>query len=270
MQSQIKTVPLNTTTSQAETQLSQCRICFESQDKDLLISPCRCSGSMKFVHEECLKLWILSSNPEPKSSSCELCKQAFIIEFELSRKCSFTNFTNECFNIFIFPLVILIISIVFAIALYYLVQGIKQRTLGNEEKVYFSLIVFACFAIITALMCFLVKTVGKACCVMKMEKWSVKSLNFKELDETFEVCQTEGNNCTNQVDLNADGPELRMDRRAEDSLDARQARLDSVGLGSGGPGGRRDGREVGFRSGRYVERRFDTAVRPFSVGRGDE
>ena len=34
-----------------------CRICFEDEnDNNPLINPCKCNGSIRFVHEECLKI----------------------------------------------------------------------------------------------------------------------------------------------------------------------------------------------------------------------
>ena len=63
-----------------------CRICFdcESEKEDPLISPCKCSGSMKYVHLKCLRQW-LSRNENKKIAPnvttytwkafhCELCK----------------------------------------------------------------------------------------------------------------------------------------------------------------------------------------------------
>uniref|UniRef100_A0A182N237 RING-CH-type domain-containing protein n=1 Tax=Anopheles dirus TaxID=7168 RepID=A0A182N237_9DIPT len=35
-----------------------CRICQSSSDDLSLISPCFCKGSMKYVHLECLELWL--------------------------------------------------------------------------------------------------------------------------------------------------------------------------------------------------------------------
>lgn len=53
-----------------------CRICFErgSNDRELL-HPCKCSGSMKFVHQECLLHWLKTSQLEEKS--CNLCNHTF-------------------------------------------------------------------------------------------------------------------------------------------------------------------------------------------------
>ena len=40
-----------------------CRICLQEgrlKDDDNFIAPCGCSGSLKFVHENCLKRWLAS------------------------------------------------------------------------------------------------------------------------------------------------------------------------------------------------------------------
>lgn len=70
--------------------ISPCRICLGDDLRDLenpLITPCKCSGSMKFIHLECLKSWIKqrvtitqkqnSINIYWKSLSCELCKSPY-------------------------------------------------------------------------------------------------------------------------------------------------------------------------------------------------
>ena len=38
-----------------EEEVITCRICLQSQDLYELISPCKCAGSVKYVHKECLK-----------------------------------------------------------------------------------------------------------------------------------------------------------------------------------------------------------------------
>ncbi|XP_022658026.1 E3 ubiquitin-protein ligase MARCH8-like isoform X1 [Varroa destructor] len=57
-----------------------CRICHCEGDSQLpLISPCFCSGSLKFVHQACLQQWIKSSDIK----CCELCKFEFIMNTKL-------------------------------------------------------------------------------------------------------------------------------------------------------------------------------------------
>ncbi|XP_036402111.1 E3 ubiquitin-protein ligase MARCH8 isoform X3 [Megalops cyprinoides] len=57
-----------------------CRICHCEGDEDSpLITPCHCTGSLRFVHQSCLQQWIKSSD----TRCCELCKYEFIMETKL-------------------------------------------------------------------------------------------------------------------------------------------------------------------------------------------
>ncbi|KAI0426634.1 hypothetical protein F5Y09DRAFT_58211 [Xylaria sp. FL1042] len=49
-----------------------------SEDGDRLISPCLCKGSIKYLHEGCLKLW-MNENPL-KGYKCDICKYQYRIE----------------------------------------------------------------------------------------------------------------------------------------------------------------------------------------------
>lgn len=50
----------------------QCRICFENMDsvENPLLSLCKCSGSVKYIHYECLKDWVSNNIKKEKSSNC--------------------------------------------------------------------------------------------------------------------------------------------------------------------------------------------------------
>lgn len=68
-----------------------CRICYcdETEVESPLISPCSCSGSMKFIHFSCLQTWLKSkivvkstvtdncASYSLKQIECELCKVVF-------------------------------------------------------------------------------------------------------------------------------------------------------------------------------------------------
>ncbi|XP_016343918.1 E3 ubiquitin-protein ligase MARCHF8 isoform X6 [Sinocyclocheilus anshuiensis] len=57
-----------------------CRICHcEGDDESPLITPCHCTGSLRFVHQACLQQWIKSSD----TRCCELCKYNLIMETKL-------------------------------------------------------------------------------------------------------------------------------------------------------------------------------------------
>ncbi|KAI0885307.1 uncharacterized protein GGS22DRAFT_142111 [Annulohypoxylon maeteangense] len=48
-----------------------------SEDGDRLINPCRCKGSVKYVHEGCLKLWM---NENPNAWKCGRCHYQYRME----------------------------------------------------------------------------------------------------------------------------------------------------------------------------------------------
>ncbi|GJD11889.1 E3 ubiquitin-protein ligase MARCH6 [Galdieria sulphuraria] len=52
----------------------ECRICRGTNEPDRpLFHPCRCSGSIKYIHEDCLVQWL----SEMRSERCELCGSTF-------------------------------------------------------------------------------------------------------------------------------------------------------------------------------------------------
>ncbi|XP_026798750.3 uncharacterized protein marchf1 [Pangasianodon hypophthalmus] len=77
-----------------------CRICHCEGDEECpLITPCRCTGSLRFVHHACLHQWIKSSD----TRCCELCKYNFIMETHLKPLRKWENLqmsTNERRRIF--------------------------------------------------------------------------------------------------------------------------------------------------------------------------
>eukprot|EP01088_Endostelium_zonatum_P004330 TRINITY_DN15559_c0_g1_i2.p1 TRINITY_DN15559_c0_g1~~TRINITY_DN15559_c0_g1_i2.p1 ORF type:complete len:111 (+),score=24.77 TRINITY_DN15559_c0_g1_i2:39-371(+) len=58
-----------------------CRNCHDSDPIGDLIAPCRCNGSIKWVHRECLNQWRAVS-PDPKSFSiCDVCHTTYQLEY---------------------------------------------------------------------------------------------------------------------------------------------------------------------------------------------
>jgi len=54
-----------------------CKICWEREPANNLITPCACTGSMKFVHKTCLTNWLFLK----ENCVCEVCKS--VIQFTL-------------------------------------------------------------------------------------------------------------------------------------------------------------------------------------------
>jgi E3 ubiquitin-protein ligase DOA10 len=55
----------------------ECRYCLASDKISNLIHPCKCYGSLKYVHSECLSNWIVVKKEEEifdQNYTCEICK----------------------------------------------------------------------------------------------------------------------------------------------------------------------------------------------------
>lgn len=88
-------------------QSSQCRVCLAEGDEvdNPLISPCACTGSMRYVHYMCQQRWLESRMMERssttfkaynwKSLDCELCKRALPISFITSGRAFNTEFAEK-------------------------------------------------------------------------------------------------------------------------------------------------------------------------------
>lgn len=79
-----------------------CRICYDSgEDGNPLISPCKCSGSMQYVHLQCLRKWMdgrlsVNTNQQEQGATtvsyfwrnldCELCKLSYPTTVECPSK----------------------------------------------------------------------------------------------------------------------------------------------------------------------------------------
>ena len=52
-----------------------CRICFDTSDTSKkLLHPCRCSGTQKYVHEECLTKWRETQFSDSNTNRCGVCR----------------------------------------------------------------------------------------------------------------------------------------------------------------------------------------------------
>jgi len=58
--------------------MTACRICFDSERS--LLAPCKCDGSIKYVHSECLIRWD-QMRPPMRQGTCELCKEPYTFQY---------------------------------------------------------------------------------------------------------------------------------------------------------------------------------------------
>lgn len=75
-----------------------CRICYSEinpiTNKNDLISPCDCNGSVKHVHYTCLKMWMMKGKAFGEMKRCEQCKSIYKMPGEKPIYTFFISFTS--------------------------------------------------------------------------------------------------------------------------------------------------------------------------------
>lgn len=70
--------------------MKDCRICYESDFPQNLISPCKCSGSIEYVHQRCLQEWIENAYLLQFKKNCNMCNCKYNIK-DISKKDILSN-----------------------------------------------------------------------------------------------------------------------------------------------------------------------------------
>ncbi|WIA21204.1 hypothetical protein OEZ85_000452 [Tetradesmus obliquus] len=74
--------PMPAADCDGEEALYSCRICFEDAKPSELISPCKCKGTLKWVHQGCLHRWQanvarLGGKRDERATVCGVCRSAY-------------------------------------------------------------------------------------------------------------------------------------------------------------------------------------------------
>jgi hypothetical protein len=179
-----------------------CRICFDVEsDSHHLITPCKCTGSMKYVHEVCLKIWLLSRDKDLSTSECDICKAKFEMKITLATKCTCKNYLSECLGMFIFPVLIVLMTSILVVVLLFLIQGIQTGNSSEGEQAYLILLAAACTVIILVILLIFIKTIKRGCCTSEMVSWNIQSVIHNDMiEETLE--QNDNNEPQQPPDIN--------------------------------------------------------------------
>lgn len=147
-----------------------CRICYEPESEDLkLLQPCKCEGSMKYIHEECLKHWLDSNK---KGLFCEICKAKFHIKFIME-----TVFSQKLYCKCIKKVLkatfssLVVVSIMFIIIYFLVVNAFKLEE--SPSKLFFVILMSICVClVIGSSVCFFIRY-KKKCYETKFKDWRI-------------------------------------------------------------------------------------------------
>ena len=173
-----------------------CRICLEKGNKDNpLISPCLCEGSIKYVHQSCLKKWLIKSKIRPELSRCEICKDKYYIRYFKDKK-----FDKNAYKRFVLYIVCLIIGMVFilcfiVICFYHIAFDDKKIKKKNK-------IIFIIVSILISLIVLGTSSLIVICCFRK--KCSEKVFeNYEIIDKSNYDCSSMSKTLSKNFGLNS-------------------------------------------------------------------
>lgn len=100
----------------------QCKICYEIENNDnKLINPCKCKGTIKWIHDKCLKEWININ----KEKGCSICKY----EYKTIKTCNYPKLISLSEN-----KNIKIVSIFIMFTLIIIIGWINYLIFNKNEK----------------------------------------------------------------------------------------------------------------------------------------
>jgi len=112
--------------------MRQCRICLD--DGGLLISPCRCSGTSKYVHYKCLENWRETTENEEARKKCMECNAPYLIRNQYKKENIFIDRNKTLFfKNFLFHYLLLMPIMYAILAIDY---SIEKKSLKFLEYVY--------------------------------------------------------------------------------------------------------------------------------------
>lgn len=119
-----------------------CRICHQpGEEHNSLISPCRCTGTLQYIHAACLKKWLeVSSKKSHKHPKCELCH----FQYHRHKKFKFhhlrlprVSVRDKVLHFVFFLNLLIMISCAIATVLCFLTdqKRLQENPNANKEKV---------------------------------------------------------------------------------------------------------------------------------------
>lgn len=110
--------------------INQCRICYDDIEESELFSPCRCNGTSKYVHRECLYEWIDKCENVEAKSKCMECNFTYNKKTKKNSRCYlFADFITK-----IFPVMYIVILIYNSLTGYILYKIDDNLTIFNNSK----------------------------------------------------------------------------------------------------------------------------------------
>lgn len=158
-----------------------CRICYES-GIDELLNPCKCNGTLKHIHEKCLKIWISVKFEDISKAKCEMCGHSYKMNIKQKKKFNpkkeaIENF-GYCCIIPVLIFIILVMSIIIII--------ISVFKIDFQENLAYSIVMLSiCLVPIIGSIIMLFFSIKKVIYVTETEEWCI--LDLGETNKSIKV-----------------------------------------------------------------------------------
>lgn len=167
-----------------------CRICLENniiqtntEPEEPFISPCVCHGTMKYVHESCLKKWIPKQVKKTSKAECEICKSKYKIKFQTKLVYSSEKMCTFLEKFFTFLGIVCLMLFIVCFVIYSIVVNIVKFT--ADEKDTFTLILsLSGVAIILIVVAIILKSYKNHVYEVVPTNWTILEVDSK--DENYE------------------------------------------------------------------------------------
>lgn len=165
-----------------------CRICMEPENQDNpLISPCKCLGTIRYIHEECLKTWLVSHFEDIAKSCCELCKTSFSMEFKMKSKCQPKNSCSAGLSSCMFIPILSAIVIILFVIICLLTDRYLTTSSADEEKVYTIALIITCAISSLILTILIINSLKSACFIPQLEEWRIFQQDSEDNEENLNI-----------------------------------------------------------------------------------
>ena len=169
------TIELNLSPEEDKT----CRVCFETGTVSMkLISPCKCTGSVKYIHEECMKTWIVSQYEDIEEVKCEICKTPLLMEFKIGRKCSPKMSCQEGVSQCMFIPLLFSVLAMLGLIIYLLADTYLEEAADNEERGYTIALLVTCIISSIVVIALMAHAFKESCFTFEINNWFIYSQEF--------------------------------------------------------------------------------------------
>ena len=140
-----------------------------------MLAPCSCSGSLRFIHEECLKCWIQAKHPNLSTAECEICKTPFVMKYTIKRQFSVRDTAQRGRSHQVFFYALLVVLTLLGVAVFIISNELAKR----EQSFIVIFLLSSCLVVLgiaaLAITVLLLKTCHELFWVRRMTNWTISS-----------------------------------------------------------------------------------------------